>query len=121
MLMQSRVPKNVHHRLRLTSSPYLLSDLLKCETCGKALTTAEAKSGKYTHYVCHSLLKRGSWACDAPRLNAKRFGEMVIGQIRSNVLTESNIRDLVSLVDEEMDSVARERRQRLEPINGEMV
>ena len=46
---------------------------------------------------------------------------MVIGQIRSNVLTESNIRDLVSLVDEEMDSVAREQHQRLEPINGEMV
>ena len=32
---------------------------MKCEKCGKALTAAEAKSGKYSYYVCHSLLKKG--------------------------------------------------------------
>ncbi len=34
------------------ASPYLFSGLLRCETCGNALTAAEAKSGKYTYYVC---------------------------------------------------------------------
>ena len=53
-LLGSRAPKKVNPRR--ASSPYLLSGLLKCETCGKALTAAEAKSGKYTYYVCHSLL-----------------------------------------------------------------
>ena len=39
-----------------------------------ALDTAhEAKSGQFTYYVCHSLLKQGQGACDTPRLNAKRF------------------------------------------------
>ena len=41
-------------------------------------------------------------------------------QIRSNILTKSNIRELVKLVDEEMDGVAHEQRKRLESIEGEL-
>ena len=41
-------------------------------------------------------------------------------EIRENVLTESNIRDLVKLLDEEMDGVAREQRQRLQTIDEEL-
>ena len=105
---------------RRASSPYLLSGLLRCETCGKAMTAAEAKSGKYTYYVCHSLLKRGSGTCKTPRLNAKNFEELIVNEIRENVLTESNIRDLVKLLDEEMDGVAASQRQKLESIDGEL-
>ena len=45
----------------------------------------------------------------------------MVGKIRENVLTESNIRALVKLVDEEMDGVAKEQRQRLETIESELV
>ena len=44
-----------------------------------------------------------------------------MGKIRENVLTESNIRTLVKLVDEEMDGVAKEQRQKLETIEAELV
>ena len=57
-LLGSRAPKRMNPRR--ASSPYLLSGLLRCQTCGKAMTAAEAKSGKYTYYVCHSLLKRAA-------------------------------------------------------------
>ena len=67
----ARVPRPKKVNPRRASSPYLLSGLAKCETCGKAMTAAEAKSGKYTYYICHSLLKRGKGACKTPRLNAK--------------------------------------------------
>ena len=117
-MLQSRAPKVAHPRRAV--SPYLLSGLLKCETCGKAMSAAEAKSGKYTYYICHSLLKQGKGACDTPRLNAKSFEGLIIEQLRENVLTESNIRDLVKLVDEEMDGVAREERNRLETIEAEL-
>ena len=117
-LLDSRAPRNVNPRR--ASSPYLLSGLLKCETCGRAMTASEAKSGKYTYYVCHSLLKQGKGTCDTPRLNAKNFESLIIGNIRENILTESNIRDLVKLLDEEMDGVAREERERLEAIEGEL-
>ncbi len=117
-LLGSRAPKQVNPRR--ASSPYLLSGLLKCETCGKAMTAAEAKSGKYTYYVCHSLLKRGSGTCETPRLNAKSFEKLIVDEIRANILTESNIRDLVKLLDEEMDGVAHEQRERLESIEEEL-
>ena len=117
-LLGSRAPKKVHPRR--SASPYLLSGLLRCETCGKAMTAAEAKSGKYTYYVCHSLLKRGKGTCKTPRLNAKSFEKLIVDEIRANVLTESNIRDLVKLLDEEMDGVAAEQRQRLETIEEEL-
>ena len=117
-LLGSRAPKKVNPRR--ASSPYLLSGIAKCETCGKAMTAAEAKSGKYTYYICHSLLKRGKGTCETPRLNAKSFEKLIVSEIRENVLTESNIRDLVKLLDEEMDGVAREQRERLENIEEEL-
>ena len=117
-LLASRAPNKMNPRR--ASSPYLLSGLVRCETCGKAMTAAEAKSGRYTYYICHSLLKRGKGTCETPRLNAKSFEKLIVSEIRENVLTESNIRDLVKLLDEEMDGVAREQRERLETIDEEL-
>ncbi len=117
--LRSRAPKRSHPRR--VGSTYLLSGLVRCKACNRALSGQDAKSGRFAYYVCQSVMKRGSGACDAPRLNARRFEEMVVGKIRENVLTESNIRELVKLVDEEMDSIAREQRQKLETIESELV
>lgn len=48
-----------------------------------------------------------------PRLSARRFEEGIIGQICDDILTKSNIRDLVHRLDEEMDWVGREQRETL--------
>ena len=117
-LMRSRAPQRAHPR-RVGSS-YLLSGIVRCRSCRRALSGQDSKSGKFSYYVCQSLLKRGRDACDAPRLNARRFESLVIDQIRANILTESNIRDLVRLLGEELDGVAREQRQRLETIEAEL-
>ena len=98
--MRSRAPKKAHPRR--VGSTYLLSGLVKCKQCRRALSGQDSKSGKFSYYVCQSLMKRGTGACRAPRLNARRFEELVVGQIRSNILTEGNIRDLVSLSDGHM-------------------
>ena len=105
---------------RRVSGSYLLSGLVKCKGCGRALSGQESKSGQFSYYVCKSLIKRGSGACEAPRLNAKRFEALIVSQLRECILTEKNIRDLVGLVDEEMDGVARERRLKLEALEGEL-
>ena len=116
--LRSRSPKVEHPRR--SSSPYLLSGLAKCESCRKSLVASEAKSGKYTYYVCQSLLMQGRAACNTPRLNSKHFEGLIVDNIRDNILTESNIRDLVKIVDEEMDGVAREQRKRLKVIRDEL-
>ena len=115
--LQSRAPERVHPRQ--AASRYLLSGLVRCGLCRKALTAAEAKGGKYSYYVCQSILNGGSKNCEVPRLNAGRFERLIIEQIRDHILTESNIRELVKLLDEEMDGVAREERERLETIEAE--
>ena len=117
--LRSRAPKRSHPR-RVGSS-YLLSGLVRCKECDRALSGQDAKSGRFAYYVCQSVMKRGSGACDAPRLNARRFEELVVSKIRSNALTESNIRELVKLVDEEMDGISHEQRQRLETVESELV
>ena len=117
--LRSRAPRRTHPR-RVGSS-YLLSGLVRCKACNRALSGQDAKSGRFAYYVCQSIMKRGKDACETPRLNARRFEEMVVGKIRENVLTESNIRELVKLVDEEMDGIAHEQRQRLETVEAELV
>ena len=46
--------------------------------------------------------------------------EMVVDRIRSNVLTEGNVRALVEVVDEQIDRVASEQRKRLNTIEKEL-
>ena len=75
-LMRSRAPKIAHPR-RVASS-YLLSGLVKCKACNRALSGQDAKSGQFSYYVCQSIMKRGKDACKTPRLNARRFEEMVV-------------------------------------------
>ena len=115
--LQDRAPERAHPRR--VASRYLLSGLVRCERCSKALTGAEAKGGKYSYYVCQTILNGGRKACDTPRLNADRFERVIIGQIRDHILTGSNIRELVKLLDEEMDGVANEERERLVAIETE--
>ena len=117
-LMKTRAPK-VRHPRRVGST-YLLSGLVKCKACNRALSGQDAKSGQFSYYVCQSIMKHGKDACETPRLNARRFEEMVVGKIRSNVLTDGNIRALVKVVDEQMDGVTAEQRERLETIEDEL-
>ena len=116
--LSSRAPKFSHPR-RVGSS-YLLSGLVKCKTCNTPLTGRFAKSGQYSYYVCQSNINFGKDACGTPTLNARRFEELVVARIRSDILTEGSIQDLVKVVDEEMGGVAREQRKRLKTIEDEL-
>ena len=115
--LQDRAPERAHPRR--VASRYLLSGLVRCERCNKALTGADAKGGRYSYYVCQTILNGGRKVCDTPRLNADRFERVIICQIRDHILTGSNIRELVKLLDEEMDGVAHEERERLAAIETE--
>ena len=45
---------------------------------------------------------------------------MIIENIQENILTESNIRELVKLVNEELDSVIKGQREKVEAIEEEL-
>ena len=73
-LMRSRGPKIVNPRR--VASPFLLSGLVKCKSCRRALTGQYAKSGKFPYYVCQTLIKQGSGSCDTPRLKRSTIREV---------------------------------------------
>ena len=116
--MRARAPKKSHPRR--VGSTYLLSGLVKCKKCNRALSGQDAKSGQFAYYVCQSIMKRGKDACTTPRLNARRFEQMIVDKIRSNILTEASITELVKAVDEEMDGIASDQRKRLKTIDDEL-
>ncbi len=117
-LLQERSFPNSHPRR--TASSYLLSGLLRCGSCGQSFGGQAAKSGQFAYYVCGTLLKRGTGTCDAPYFNASRLEEMVVGKIKERILTEENLRELVRIVNEEMDSAGHDYRQRLKVVEGEL-
>ena len=117
-LMRSRAPKFSHPR-RVASS-YMFSGLVKCYRCKWALSGQASKSGRFHYYVCQSLMKRGKGGCDTPRLNARRFEELIVGRIRISILTEGVMADLAKVVSQEQDGLIREQRGRLDTIESEL-
>ncbi len=50
--------------------------------------------------------------------NAKKTKKTIVGELRANILTGANVRNLVKLLDKEMDGAAREHSQKLEQMSG---
>ena len=117
-LLRSRSSKTAHPRR--TASSYLLSGLVRCYRCTTAFTGHGAKSGRFHYYVCQSLIKRGSGSCDSPRLNARRFEQLIIGRIRSSILAEDGNGDNTTVVLKELDKSIQAQRGRLEIIESEV-
>jgi site-specific DNA recombinase len=111
-LLKERAPLARHPRR--VDSRYLLSGLARCGHCGKALVGQDAKSGKFTYYVCGTLLKKGAGSCSGRYLNSGRFEAAVIEKISEHVLTTDNIKRLVDIVNEEMGVLSHEYGERLD-------
>ena len=118
ILLKERAPANLHPRR--AASRYLFSGLARCGHCGKALVGQDAKSGEFTYYVCDTRLKKGADSCPSRYLNSRCFENTVIDKIKEHILTTENLTKLVQMVNEEMDSMAVDYRERLEGILKEV-
>ncbi|MCJ7426528.1 MAG: recombinase family protein [Dehalococcoidales bacterium] len=117
ILLKNRAPVILHPKR--VASRYLLSGLARCGHCGKALVGQDAKSGRFTYYVCGTLLKKGAGSCPTRYLNSQQFENLVIGKIKEHVLTTDNLTKLVHMINEEMDGLAIEYSERLHIITVE--
>ena len=88
----------VKNHPRRTASRFLLSGLAFCGHCGKALVGQDAKSGKFSYYVCGTLSKKGAGACKATYLNSGKFERLVVSKIKEHILTPDNLTRLVEMV-----------------------
>jgi len=116
-MLKERTPVKIHPRR--TASRFLLSGLARCSYCGKALIGRDAKSGKFSYYVCGTLEKRGAGSCCSRYLNSRKFEGLVIDKIKEHILTEEHLTKLVYLVNEQMDDASRECQEELKLISRE--
>jgi DNA invertase Pin-like site-specific DNA recombinase len=117
-IIGDRAPVKVHPRR--TASRFLLSGLAFCGHCGKALVGQDAKSGKFSYYICGSLTKKGAGACTARYLSSKKFEGLVISKINEHILTQNNLAKLVELVNEEMDAATVASKQEYNVVLSEI-
>ena len=117
-LLKARAPSYLHPKR--TASHFLLSGIARCGYCGKALVGHDAKSGQFSYYVCGTLLKKGAGACQARYINSREFEGLVIDKLREHIITEENLRELVRLVNEEMDAASQEYRGQLDVVTEEI-
>lgn len=115
--MSAKKPTIIHPRT--VPSFYLLSGFLFC-TCGHAMTGRSAKSHQYYYYMCNQGNKRGSEACSARALAKDRFEKAVIDQVKSRILNNDWLEDLVKLVNEDLDSNHGNLKEQLVQIDVEL-
>ncbi|MEN8614182.1 recombinase family protein [Dehalogenimonas sp. THU2] len=118
-LLRERAPNRMHPKRVI--SKFLLSGLVRCGHCGKALVGADAKSGRFTYYACGTIIKKGTGSCLGGYLNSTKFEGQVIRKIKENILTTSNLYKLVGLVNEEMDVTSNTYRDEFNSISAEML
>ena len=116
--LKERGPKLAHPR-RVTSD-YLLSGLLRCGVCGKAMSGHSAKSGKFFYYRCTNATKRGPEECPGRWLPRQKLDRFVVDKIRNSILTEDNLTKLANIAREEMNSDTRAQRDQLEILDGQI-
>lgn len=115
--LRSRAPLRLHPRV--ASSPYLLSGIVYCGRCGRAMTGHSAKSGRNHYYLCSMKNKAGSRACGQPMTPRSPLENAILDRTRKRLLSTDNLEKLVRMVNEEVGSAEGERAERLAAVEKE--
>ncbi len=121
------VRKKLHDRSpsrlnpRIASSRYLLSGLVKCGHCGKALVGQEAKGGRFSYYVCDTLLKKGSGSCEARYYNSNKLETVVIQTLKDHILNKESLKGLVDRVNNSMGNETSSYHDELAIVLNEII
>ncbi len=79
-----------------------------------------AKSHRYYYYTCPRGCKQGKEACGARAIPKDKLERLVTEQLKSRVLTNDNLEELVRLVNEELGSASVELKERLDTCDTEL-
>ena len=98
--------------IRPTTSEYLLSGKLRCQSCGGSFVGAGAhgRNGYYRYYVCRTRQAKGARGCTGQRVPADDLEDAVIGAL---LATYSNY-DLLEKAASDAYAEATSERPRLE-------
>lgn len=71
--------------------PTLLTGIIQCEQCGKAMTLATGKSGRYKYYRCCGKMSINVEACSTPNVPMERMDRLVLERLVDRVLDTENV------------------------------
>jgi site-specific DNA recombinase len=80
------------------------------------MTGHSAKSKSHFYYLCSRSFKQGKDACDARMLPKAKLERLVIEQLKSKVLTDENLEELVKLTNRALDSDMASQKAELDAI-----
>ena len=84
------------------------------------MRSRSAKSHHYYYYTCSRGFKQGKEACAARAIPKDKLEYLVIEQLKSRVLTDNNLEELVRLVNEELRSASVTLRDHLDICDAEL-
>jgi len=102
-MIYSRRPKITNPKVLRTEN--ILNGLIYCGSCKKAFSSNSAKSGDFHYYLCSTKSKSGKAQCSQKSLNVEKFDSFIVRIIKERILTEENVRELIHLIKEEMESL----------------
>jgi len=92
---------------------------MRCGICGAAMV-GQGSGHRYRYYTCGNARRNGREVCPSPTLPKDRVEGFIIDCVKSYILTEENLEELVKLTNEELTQSDGENRERLELIQAQI-
>ncbi|MGR5150858.1 recombinase family protein [Photobacterium swingsii] len=93
MGLKSRDVEQIHVKAIRSSS--LLTGLIKCGKCGRGMTVATGKSGKYKYYACATKLKNGVSLCSSKWVSKSSLELIVEEAILERLINKDYILEII--------------------------
>jgi len=105
---------------RTAKSEYLLSGLLYCGNCNSAMIGCAAKSSTVFYYRCRKSHQEGKHVCGAKLVNRKEIESTVLKEIKMNILSEENLKEIVRLTNNELAEAKIKYKDEIETYNKQI-
>jgi len=105
---------------RVTSTPTLLTGLLKCDNCGAGMTTATGKGGRYRYYKCNTRIGQSSNACCTPAVPMAKMDNLVLAAFADQVLTPERMKEMLREMKLHLKNAQARQDDTLGPLQKEL-
>jgi len=105
---------------RITSSPTLLTGLLKCGLCGGSMTLVTGKSGRYRYYKCTRRNNQGNHACSSANIPMEMLDDLVLHRLADKVFTPIRLHDMMIGLRQRIKSAKESQQERINQLTKQL-
>ncbi len=105
---------------RITTSPTLLTGLIKCGECGGSMTLVTGKSGRYKYYKCTTRQNKGNHACSSSNHPMEATDQQVLNKLADKVFTPERVHSMMTALRKRIKSSKDIQQQRVNELNRQL-